>query len=141
MRPNNTLPSMRTSALLLIAALFTATAASAQKVNEAVEIESSGAWYKGKILKVDGDKYFITYDGWDESWNEWVGRDRLRGFRTEATPSPLTKFKVGDRVEVEYGMIPAPATVIEVGENKYHIQYDNKLYKSKWVTEREIKKL
>jgi hypothetical protein len=112
-------------------------------VNEAVEIQSTGGWYPGKILKVDGDKYFITYDGWDESWNEWVTIERLRGFKTAAAPapsSPLTKFKVGDRVEVEYGMIPAPATVIEVGENKYHIQYDNKLYKSKWVTEREIKK-
>lgn len=116
----------------------------AQKVNDAVEIESNGSWYPGKILKVDGDKYFVTYDGWSDSWDEWVTVARLRGFKAAAAPapaSPLTKFKVGDRVEVEYGMIPAPATVIEVGENKYHIQYDNKLYKSKWVTEREIKKL
>jgi hypothetical protein len=131
--------------LFLFAGLFLAASLSfGQKVNEAVEIQSTGSWYPGKILKVDGDKYFITYDGWDESWNEWVTIDRLRGFKTAAAPapaSPLTKFKVGDRVEVEYGMIPAPATVIEVGENKYHIQYDNKLYKSKWVTEREIKKL
>ena len=130
--------------LIGMAVLFTVSTAHAQKVNEAVEIQSTGSWYPGKILKVDGDKYFITYDGWDESWNEWVTIERLRGFKTAAAPapsSPLTKFKVGDRVEVEYGMIPAPATVIEVGENKYHIQYDNKLYKSKWVTEREIKKL
>lgn len=130
---------------LTLASLFLfSSALHAQKVNEAVEIESSGSWYPGKILKVDGDKFFVTYDGWSDSWDEWVTVDRLRGFKTAAAPapaSPLTKFKVGDRVEVEYGMIPAPATVIEVGENKYHIQYDNKLYKSKWVTEREIKKL
>lgn len=135
---------MKALLLSAVLAFFLAAPSMAQKVNDAVEIQSSGSWYPGKILKVDGDKYFITYEGWDESWNEWVGKDRLRGFKTAAAPAPsapLTKFKVGDKVEVEYGMVPAPATVIEVGENKYHIQYDNKLYKSKWVTEREIKKL
>ena len=34
----------------------------AQKVNETVEIESAGAWYPGKILKAEGDKYHIKYD-------------------------------------------------------------------------------
>lgn len=117
--------------------------AAAQKAGEKIQIESSGAWYDGKILKVEGGKYFVTYDDWGDSWDEWVGIERIRGFKTAAAPAPGVsgKFKVGDRVEVEYGMIPAPATVIEVGENKYHIQYDNKLYKTKWVTEREIKKL
>lgn len=132
--------------ILTILALCTLgiTAAQAQKVNEAVEIESSGAWYPGKILKVDGAKYFITYDGWDEAFNEWVEADRLRGFKTAEAPAPkapLTKFQVGDKVEVEYGMVPAPAVVTEVGENKYHVKFDNTLFKDKWVTEREIKKL
>lgn len=116
----------------------------AQKVNETVEIESAGAWYPGKILKAEGDKYFITYEGWSDSFDEWVTVDRLRNFKTAATPapsSPLTKFNVGDKVEVEYGMVPEPATVIEVGENKYHIKYDNTLFKDKWVTEKEITKL
>lgn len=116
----------------------------AQKVNEAVEIESSGAWYPGKILKAEGDKYFITYEGWSDSFDEWVTVERLRNFKTAAAPapsSPLTKFKVGDKVEVEYGMVPEPATVIEVGENKYHIKFDNTIFKDKWVTEKEITKL
>lgn len=132
---------MKRLALLITAALFIASAASAQKVNDVVEIESNGSWYPGKILKVDGERYFITYEGWDEGWNEWVGRERLRGFKTEEAPAMLTKFKVGDRVEVEYGMVPEPATVIEVGENKYHIQYDKKAFGTKWVGEKQIKKL
>lgn len=133
--------TMNAHALLLTAALLLSGAVSAQKVNDAVEIESNGSWYPGKILKVDGERYFITYDGWEESWNEWVGKDRLRGFKTESAPAPLTKFKVGDKVEVEYGMVPEPATVIEVGENKYHIQYDKKVFGTKWVSEKQIKKL
>ena len=115
----------------------------AQKVNEKVQIKSNGAWYPGKILKINADDhtYYVSYDGWDEGWNEWVPIDRLKDFGKEAPAQPLTKFKVGDRVEVEYGMVPEPATVIEVGENKYHIKYDKTVFKDKWVTEKEIKKL
>jgi hypothetical protein len=132
--------------LLSVMFILLAIPSNAQKVNDAVEIQHNGTWYPGKILKTDGDKYFITYEGWSDSWDEWVTIDRLRGFKTaevkeEAPKAPLTKFKVGDRVEVEYGMVPEPATVIEVGENKYHIKYDKAAFKSKWVTEREIKKL
>ena len=48
---------------------------------------------------------------------------------------------MGDKVEVEYGMVPEPATIMEVGENKYHIKYDNSLFGDKWVAEGQIKKL
>jgi len=115
--------------------------ASAQKVNEKIQIESSGAWYNGKILEVKGDQYLVTYDDWGSSWDEWVGMDRIKLLTKPAAPASTGKYKVGDRVEVEYGMVPEPATVIEVGENKYHIQYDKKSFKSKWVTEGQIKKL
>lgn len=119
---------------ILCVASFSVTA---QKVNEKIQIESSGSWYDGTILKVNGDQYFVSYDGWGDSWNEWVPVSRLRGFA--AATEKL--FKIGDRVEVEYGMIPEPATIIEVGENKYHIQYDKKAFGTKWVNEKQIKKL
>jgi len=109
----------------------------AQKINEKVEIESSGVWYPGKILKINEDDglYFVSYDGWGEISNEWVTLDRLKYKKATG------KYKVGDRVEVEYGMIPEPATILEVGENKYHIEYDKKYFGKKWVTEGQIKKL
>lgn len=115
----------------------------AQKVGDKVQIQSNGNWYDGKILKVNDEEktYYVSYDGWAESWNEWVGTDRLKGFQKETAKAPLTKFKVGDKVEVEYGMVPAPATVIEVGENKYHVQFDKKAFGDKWVSEGQIKKL
>lgn len=123
--------------LLLSALLFGFNAVQAQKVNEKVQIESNGSWYEGKILEINDEEetYFVSYDGWGEISNEWVSKDRLKFKKATG------KYKVGDRVEVEYGMIPEPATIIEVGENKYHIQYDKKAFKSKWVTEGQIKKL
>ena len=45
---------------------------------QSVQILWSGKWYKGKILKKDKGKYFISYDGYESNWNEWVGTDRLK---------------------------------------------------------------
>lgn len=127
--------------VLLIALLgIFSFAAIAQKAGDKIQIEHSGTWYDGKILKVEGDKYLVSYDGWSDSWDEWVGIDRIKGFAKEESKA-LTKFKVGDKVEVQYGMIYEPASVIEVGENKYHIKFDNSHFGTKWVREKEIKKL
>lgn len=51
-----------------------------------VEILWSGSWYKGFIKEVKGDSYKISYDGWTSSWDEWVGKDRLRFPGTAAAP-------------------------------------------------------
>ena len=128
---------------IMIISVVSASLCHAQKVGDKVQIESNGNWYDGKILKVNDEEktYYVSYDGWTESWNEWVGTDRLKGFQKEIAKAPLAKFKVGDKVEVEYGMVPAPATVIEVGENKYHVQFDKKAFGDKWVSEGQIKKL
>lgn len=111
----------------------------AQSVNDKVSIESNGTWYDGIVLKVDKEngKFFVHYDGWEEAFDEWVTPERLKIKKG----APLTKFKVGDKVEAEYGMIFEPATVIEVGENKYHIKFDNSLFGDKWLSENKIKKL
>lgn len=132
---------MKSLKLILITILLTGLNVLAQNVNDKVKVESNGTWYDATILKVNSQDgtYFIAYDGWSESWNEWITTDRMK--YDKPVKAPLTKFSVGDRVEVEYGMIPEPATIIEVGENKYHIKFDKSVYGDKWVTEREIKKL
>jgi len=114
----------------------------AQNVNDKVKVEHSGTWYEATVLKVNSKegKFYIKYQDWDEVWNEWVGPDRIKVTEPSKAPA-LSKFKVGDRVEVEYGMIPEPAVIIEVGENKYHIKYDKTVFGDKWVTEKQIKKL
>ncbi len=127
---------MRTS-LLLIPVLFCASTARAQQVNDAVEIDFKGVWYAGKVLKVEADKYFITYDGWNESWNEWVGKERLRAITAAASPPPpppaASKYNVGDRVEIQFGFNTANATVMSIGEGKYELKVDG--MDTIWYTE------
>jgi len=134
---------MKKIIIALLLQVVTTFNSKAQKVNDGVQVEHEGAWYDATILKTNTENgtFYIKYDGWEDSWNEWVLPDRIRG-GTKAKPKlPLTKFSVGDRVQVEFGMIPEPATIIEVGENKYHIKYDKSVFGDKWVTEKQIKKL
>ena len=127
----------------LLVLIFCGSIGFSQSAGDKVKILSAGSWYDGKILEVDAEKgYYVSYDGWSETFNEWVGKDRLQMKGQSSAPAGVTgKFKVGDRVEASYGMVPEPATVIEVGTNKYHVKFDNSVFGSKWVTEKEIKPL
>jgi len=128
---------MKKYCIATVIALFSVNAVQAQKVNQKVEIESSGVWYPGKIQEVNDDnsEYYVSYDGWGEGSNEWVTIDRLKYKKATG------EYKVGDKVQVEYGMIPEAATITEVGENKYHIVFDKTVFGDKWVSESQIKRL
>lgn len=65
--------------------------AHAQKAGDAVQIEHNGTWYDGKVLQVKDGQFFITYNEWDESWNEWVGADRLKAGAPAPTAAPAEK--------------------------------------------------
>lgn len=50
-------------------------------VGDAVKVLWKGTWYDASVLAVSGKKgtYKIHYDGYDTSWDEWVGNDRIKG--------------------------------------------------------------
>ncbi|MGE5492677.1 MAG: caspase family protein [Actinomycetota bacterium] len=49
---------------------------------DAVDIEWHGSWYPGSVLEVKQQgRYRIHYDGYDSSWDEVVGPDRIRARR------------------------------------------------------------
>ena len=35
-------------------------------------------WYDGIILQEKDNNYFITYKGYDHTWDEWVSKDRIK---------------------------------------------------------------
>ncbi len=47
-------------------------------IGERVEVESEEKWYPAKVLEVRGGSHYITYDDFDELYNEWVSSDRVR---------------------------------------------------------------
>ncbi len=50
-------------------------------IGASLEIQWNGDWWDGSVLEgPDAQGHcFVTYEGWDASWNEWVAPDRLRG--------------------------------------------------------------
>jgi hypothetical protein len=47
-------------------------------VGKHVQVEWQGDWYAAVILRHEGSRYLIHYDGYDASWDEWVTRERMR---------------------------------------------------------------
>lgn len=45
---------------------------------DSVDVRWKGRWYAASVLRTDGDKYYIHYDGYASSWDEWVGPHRIR---------------------------------------------------------------
>jgi len=42
------------------------------------QVESGGVWYAAEVKQVKAGKYFIHYTGWAPTFDEWVGKDRIR---------------------------------------------------------------
>lgn len=48
------------------------------RVGEGVEVKWKRSWYPATILEVRGGTHYISYDGYSETWNEWVASSRIR---------------------------------------------------------------
>ncbi|WP_207496949.1 agenet domain-containing protein [Aridibaculum aurantiacum] len=52
-------------------------------VNQQVEVNWKGKWYKARILEVKGNNYKVRYDGYSSKWDETVTAARIRGLNAE----------------------------------------------------------
>ncbi len=67
-------------------------------VGGVVEVLSSGKWYGAKVLEADTARgWKIHYDGYSDSWDEWVGRDRIRA--PQAAAKQVERFPFPERPE------------------------------------------
>jgi hypothetical protein len=60
---------------------------------ERVEVEWKQKWYRAQILESSGDQCKIHYIGFADSWDEWVGPERVRPFQPG-------RYREGTAVEV-----------------------------------------
>lgn len=77
-------------------------------------METDGKWYNLKVLKIDGDKYFIHWGGYDSQYDRWISYDSLRlptkenyvaegNFNTKVTSSGDTGSSLGStRIGIIY---------------------------------------
>ncbi|MBU0504385.1 MAG: Tudor-knot domain-containing protein [bacterium] len=53
-------------------------AVAAFAVGEKVQVEWKNSWFKATVKEVKEGKFLIHYDGYDNSWDEWVSTNRIR---------------------------------------------------------------
>lgn len=99
------------------------------KEGQAVDILYGSTWYPGRVLRVQGKRYEVSYDGWSQNWNEWVDESRLRPLTLPATDAASSKtataqYAVGDAVQIEWRGSWFPGRVLEVTKGRYKISYD-----------------
>jgi hypothetical protein len=93
--------------------------AAVARVGQRIEVFSKDRWYRAKSIDADGDQLLVHYCGWDDTYDEWVGPERVRPYRPE-------QFGDGDKVDVLWESDGKwyPATVVTGWYGLHHVRYD-----------------
>ena len=66
---------------------------SSYEIGEWVDVKDTiNQWLEAQVMKVQGNKAYVHYNGWGERWDEWIefNSPRMRNFKTYTLQSPLT---------------------------------------------------
>jgi hypothetical protein len=97
----------------------------AKGAGERMEVEWNGQWYKAKSIAVDGERRKIHYITYADSWDEWVGPNRMRPYKPAL-------FAAGAKVQVQWETDRKwyPATILKAWYGLHFIRYDG--YDETW---------
>lgn len=116
-------------------AAFAQPAASYKAGDKAEGLETDGKWYAIEILRVEGDKYFVHWVGYDKKFDRLLEAGKIRPASAPGAASGVAQpgggFNVGDKVEaLSFGKFKA-ATVVSVrvlpasGQKKFKVRWDD----------------
>jgi hypothetical protein len=121
--------------LLLLSLALAGQAFAECKQGDKADVLWQGSWYPATVLHGNGDRCFIHYDGYESSWDEWVGPDRikLKGAKratTKAPPPPPGRYQEGDPVQVLWKGAWYDAHILKSKGAQSFIHYDG--YDNSW---------
>ncbi|MDB5302719.1 MAG: hypothetical protein JWM97_268 [Phycisphaerales bacterium] len=168
--------NVRAVPMALLAALLAATAWAAPEAKPAagfsegqkVEVREGDSWSAATVVRHEGRKFLIHYDGAEAATDEWVTTDRMRAPGTPAVPAPqpgapapqpgapavqpaapaakpaapkpLPVWNLRTAVEVKWGGQYRKATVVNNRGDWYLINYENGPFEE-WVEPWRIRKV
>ena len=61
-------------------------------------------WYPAEVRAVSGREVLISFNGWEDKWDEWLPKasSRLREHRGWGTPAMPKDWQVGSTIEALY---------------------------------------
>lgn len=119
----------------IVLAALPARAASLCSEGDVLQVLWHDTWYPAHAIKGEKNRCYITYDGYDHSWDEWVGPDRLkvlekRGLNEHGPWKGDDSYHKGDKVLVLWRYLWYRATVLKTRHGRMYIHYDG--WSSSW---------
>jgi len=104
------------------------------RIGQRLEVLYKGKWYKAKSIDADGDQLKVHYANYQDSWDEWVGPERVR-------PYQPAQFAQGDKVDVLWDRDGKwyHATVRDAWYGLHLIKYDDDSSEDEWVGPQAIR--
>ena len=108
------------------------------------EVEWEGRWYDAKVLKKKQDSWYIHYNNDDESYDEWVGKDRIR-FRPIEGPvasrhavwswllQSFFRYSQGAIMVLVVGIIAPPLISQDVRSRAFLLYFSRPITRSEYV--------
>ena len=127
-------------------------------VGQAVQVREGDVWSKATVLKKEGRKFEVRYEGGDASTDEWVTTDRLRkvgettaapgiGVAGDKAPEPTAKknvasrWKIGDDLEVKDTATWRKCRVMNMRGEWLLIEYEGWNGWREWVEPWRVRKM
>ncbi|MBI2259767.1 MAG: RNA-binding protein [Flavobacteriia bacterium] len=110
--------------------LFFVFNSNAQKIGDKIEVLWNGSYFPATVKNVNEKekKWFIGYDTYADTWDEWITADRIK-----------SAYKIGDKIEVDWNASWYEAKIIDIKDQKYKISYVG--YDSNWDEWVDLKRM
>ena len=109
------------------------------QVGEKIEaVDINGNWVNAVVIKVDGERRLVQYEGKSDYWNEWVKPDR---YRIPGAAASAPKLPAGERVEaLDFNTKWINATVLKTEGPRKFVHFDGKTdYWDQWESPERIR--
>jgi len=87
---------------------------------ESAQVLWKGYWYSATVLKTKPESCYVHYRGYNDSWDEWVGADRIKVHGKDSRAS----YQSGEAIQVLWKDRWWPARILDVKDDQLYIHYD-----------------
>lgn|GEM_PF-4086519 len=112
------------------------------EIGQVVSVQSGGHWYRSIILQKLPGVLLVRYEGYPESYVEWVGTERWKYITT--LPAPVQNLSVGDMVLAYSDKHWFDAKILKVAPGRIQVRfegygerYDQWLTPDRWKVDNE----